>query len=488
MHEITNLKYRVLKSQIMKWLGGNTNLQYKFTLFIYLGIFLWLITIPFVYFEINNMNHHIVSLELSGDIYDTILEMRRYEKNFLLYGNGSDLSSTVFYFEQAKRLLSIRAGDFGVPNLDSDFIRLDKGLKGYGDVIVILNGISATNSLDENRQTKIRSVGKTVVELAEGLLKSERERVKRVATRALWWPPIFMGVMFLLFVAGATMMTKNVIRPLGEIEKATEKIAEGDFRPIPHTGKIRSQVDHLVAAFNRMARELEAREEQIIHSRKIASLGTLVSGTAHELNNPINNIALTVDTLVSGKKVSEERRTQLLNDILTQALRASEIVKNLLEFSRSQTSGYENLDLAKLLRETIKIAQNQITVSHITLYDNISGELPLIKGNRQGLQQVFLNMITNAVQAMSDGGHLTIGAAIGHDNKIKVNVQDTGTGIAEKNLPHIFDPFFTTKEVGKGTGLGLAVSYGIIRKHGGQITVKSKEGGGTTFTVALPVN
>jgi len=364
---------------------------------------------------------------------------------------------------------------------------LDKGLTDYGAVIDILSGISSKNSTAEDRQAKIRSVGKTVVELAEGLLKVERERVKRVAKRALWWPPIFMGAVFLLFVAGATMMAKNVIRPLGEIERATEKIAEGDFRPIPHTGKIRSQVDHLVAAFNRMAQELESREEQIIHSRKISSLGTLVSGTAHELNNPINNIALTVDILVGGKKISEERRTQLLNDILTQALRASEIVKNLLAFSRSQTSGYETLDLAKILRETIKIAQNQIALSNITLHDEISGDLPLINGNRQGLQQVFLNMIINAVQAMPDGGNLTISAAAGNDRKIHVNVQDTGSGIPQKNLPHIFDPFFTTKEIGRGTGLGLSVSYGIIKKHGGQITVKSKEGEGTIFTTMLPV-
>jgi len=471
----------------MKWIGANTHLQYKFNLFIYLGIFLWMVTIPFVYFEINNMNHHIVNLELSGDIYDTILEMRRYGKNFLLYGNGNDFSSTVFYFEQAKKLLAIRAVEFKAPGYDSDFVQMDKGLKDYGNVIAILEKLPTSNSPDENSQIRIRPVGKSVVELAEGLLKAERERVKRVAKRALWWPPIFMGAMLLLFVAGATMVTKNVIRPLGEIERATEKIAEGDFRPISHSGEIRSPVDHLVAAFNRMAQELEAREEQIIHSRKISSLGTLVSGTAHELNNPINNIALTVDTLVSGKPISEERRTRLLNDILTQALRASEIVKNLLEFSRSQMSSSESLDLAELLRKTIKIAQNQITVSQIKLHDEIAGELPMITGHRQGLQQVFLNLITNAVQAMPTGGELSISAGMRDDNRIKIDFQDTGIGISEKNLPHIFDPFFTTKAVGKGTGLGLAVSYGIIKKHGGQITVKSMEEKGTTFTIVLPV-
>jgi two-component system NtrC family sensor kinase len=243
-----------------------------------------------------------------------------------------------------------------------------------------------------------------------------------------------------------------------------------------------------VVAFNRMARELEAREEQIVHSRKIASLGTLVSGIAHELNNPINNIVLTVDALVGGRKVSEERRSFLLHDILRQALRASEIVKNLLEFSRAETSVYKELSLTELLRDTIQIAENHIVISGVRLHDEIVEDLPKINGSRQGLEQVFLNLITNAVHAMPQGGDLTIRASLEDANKIKIQVQDTGTGISDENLPHIFDPFFSTKDVGRGTGLGLSVSYGVVKKHGGQIQVKSKVGKGTTFTIILPVH
>ncbi|MBW2007101.1 MAG: hypothetical protein JRJ16_03500 [Deltaproteobacteria bacterium] len=114
---------------------------------------------------------------------------------------------------------------------------------------------------------------------------------------------------------------------------------------------------------------LEAREEKIVHSRKIASLGTLVSGIAHELNNPINNIVLTVDSLISGRKIPEEKKAELLDDILGQAMRASEIVKNLLEFSRAETSAYRELDLVRLLRETMKIAENHINVSKVRLHD-----------------------------------------------------------------------------------------------------------------------
>jgi signal transduction histidine kinase len=235
-----------------------------------------------------------------------------------------------------------------------------------------------------------------------------------------------------------------------------------------------------------MAEELEARQEQIIHSRKIASLGTLVSGVAHELNNPINNIILTIDSLVGGRKITDERRLTMLNDILNQAVRASEIVKHLLDFSRSDRTIIEDLDIARTLQETIQISENQITVNNIKLRVDLASDLPVIRGNRQALQQVFINLLTNAVHAMPSGGELLVSAARGSDQKIIIRVRDTGSGISEEHLPYIFDPFFTTKKVGTGTGLGLSVSYGIIKKHGGVITVDSSPGKGSTFTIVLP--
>ena len=207
---------------------------------------------------------------------------------------------------------------------------------------------------------------------------------------------------------------------------------------------------------------------------------------AHELNNPINNIILTVDSLIGGRKATEERRLAMLNDILTQAVRASEIVKNLLDFSRSNTAIIEDLDITQLLRETIHISENQIAVNNIKLRVDLAADLPVVRGNRQALQQVFINLLTNAVHAMRSGGELAVRAAAENHRKIVIAVRDTGCGIADEHLPYIFDPFFTTKEVGKGTGLGLSVSYGIIKKHGGRITVESTPGKGSTFTVVLP--
>lgn len=472
----------------MKRLRLKFNLQRKINLLIYLGIIILLLHFPLIYTAINKIDHRIIELELTEDLYNTILDMRRYEKNYLLYHDNESLTATMSYTAQAKALLTKKLSKITKPDLAAEYVQSIERLKTYKSILSDkLKPPSSQKPLDANIQKTIRSLGKDIVNFAENLLKIERQLITKETKNLFWRPLAFMGAMFLVFLAGAIIVTRKVVKPLATIEKATEKIAKGDFSPIDNPEVMESQVDHLVVAFNRMAQELEVRQEQIIHTRKIASLGTLVSGTAHELNNPINNIVLTIDTIVGGRKITEERRAELLDDILRQALRASKIVKNLLDFSRAETSGFNHLNLEEVLKETIRIATNQIIISNVRLNEKIATDLPEIKGNRQGLQQVFLNIITNAVQAMQNGGDLTVRLISENGSKIKVSIQDTGTGIPEEHLPNIFDPFFTTKEVGKGTGLGLSVSFGIIKKHGGQILVESKVNKGTTFTVVLPV-
>jgi two-component system NtrC family sensor kinase len=471
----------------MKWPQLKTDLQWKMNLFILLGIVVLIVNFLIVYIESYNLNHRILKLELVEDLNISILEMRRFEKNYLLYHDIDSLEFARFYYDQVHKLLSHKLIDLGESRNAPAYVPLNQSLIKYEAILEKIGSTPIGKTPDKKMQDKIRSIGKNMVDLAEDLLSREKLRIGKAAKKALWWPLIITGALLILFIAGTTMVTKRVVKPLVKIERATRKIGRGDFSPLHHTGGMDSQVDRLVDAFNKMALELEARQEQIIHSRKIASLGTLISGTAHELNNPINNIVLTIDTLVGGRKISDERRAELLNDILRQALRASEIVKNLLDFSRAETYGFKELDLGELLGETIQIARNQIVVLGVKLREEIDENLPKIYGNHQGLQQVFLNIITNAVQSMQNGGDFTIRANLEQDNKINVLIKDTGTGISEEHLPNIFDPFFTTKEVGEGTGLGLSVSYGIIKRHGGQITVTSRVDKGTTFTITLPV-
>ena len=471
----------------MKWFWFNLGLREKFRALALVGILIWLSNFSIIYFEIHGINQATLDLENCEDLYNTVLEIRRYEKNFLLYHEQVDLDETVNQFDHARRMLAKLSAKAGIGEHSNEQGNLESALQEYGNVLSIFGKSPHRNSPDEAVQEKIRTVGKRMVDLSYELLTAGKHQVTVAARRALRWPVISMGLILVVFIVGIVLVNRKVVQPLTRLEKATTKIGRGDFGPIHHPDRIESEVDRLILAFNRMAEELEARQEQIIHSRKIASLGTLVSGVAHELNNPINNIILTIDSLMSGRRITPERSSAMLDDILTQAVRASGIVKNLLDFSRSNTAIIEDLNIARLLQDTIQISENQITVSNIKLRVDLATNLSVVRGNRQALEQVFINLLTNAVHAMPNGGELFVQAAPTKDQKIVVTVRDTGSGIAEEHLSRIFDPFFTTKEVGKGTGLGLSVSYGIIKKHGGRISVASALGKGSTFTVVLPI-
>ncbi len=470
----------------MKRLWSNLDLQRKSRILAVLGLMIWLFNFFIVYFEIDHINRATVSLERVEDLYNTVLEMRRYEKNFLLYQGKDNRDQTLSFYRRAKQIYSEMADSPERYGEKAVMKGLNITFSEYSRVLekILDTGMIATP--DEAEQEEIRTSGRQMVDLAQVLLDHSRNTVARTANTALELPLVSTGMILALFIVGFVLIYRKVINPLVLLERATEKIGRGDFSAISHPSRIESEVDRLVLAFNRMAEELDARQEQIIHSRKIASLGTLVSGVAHELNNPINNIILTIDTLIGGRKVTDERRSEMFDDILSQAIRASGIVKNLLDFSRAETSSFRDVDVGVLLEDIFKIAGNELSLKKIFLNKHIDPNLPKIRGNRQGLQQVFFNLVINAVQAMSEEGELSLWAVKDEAKRIIVTIQDTGIGISEKDLPHIFDPFFTTKEVGHGTGLGLSVSYGIIKKHGGRITVESHPGKGTIFTVILP--
>jgi len=470
----------------MKWIWSNLDLHGKFRLLAAAGLVIWLFNFFIVYFEINHINQATMSLERFEDLYNSVLEIRRYEKNFLLYKNRDNLNETISYFKHARQLYAGISSDPETIRSEEVLYKLGAVFQDYRDVLEKEQETDPAIMPTEAAQEQIRSVGKQMVDLAEVLLAESRNKVAISARNGMRWPLTTTGLILVLFVMGAILVNRKVVKPLVGLERATEKIGRGDFGPIRHATRIESEVDRLVIAFNRMVEELEARQEQIIHSRKIASLGTLVSGVAHELNNPINNIILTIDSMVGGRKITVERRDTLLQDILDQAIRASGIVKNLLDFSRSEASTVQDIELPQLLQDTINIAGNQIALSKIKVHQHIAPGLAKVRGNRQELQQVLLNLIINSVQAMPAGGDLIITVDQEKDKRVNITVQDTGAGIPEEHLPHIFDPFFTTKEVGQGTGLGLSVSYGIIHKHGGRISVDNCKGKGCKFTVVIP--
>ena len=253
----------------------------------------------------------------------------------------------------------------------------------------------------------------------------------------------------------------------------------------------------MVGFIARADREKEMMNHQMIETGKLASIGELASGVAHEINNPVAIMMeeagwlqdLLEDNGLQGLSAGEnlEEFNRALNQIRTQGGRCKEITHKLLSFARKTESGSQKVDIGELVREILDLTRQRTKYSHVDIETAIADSIPCIRASRTELQQILLNLVNNAIDAMENtGGTVTVECCFVSDH-IHIIVSDTGPGIPESNLPRIFDPFFTTKPVGKGTGLGLSICYGIIRKMGGDIKVQSTLNRGTAFDVRLPV-
>jgi PAS domain S-box-containing protein len=235
---------------------------------------------------------------------------------------------------------------------------------------------------------------------------------------------------------------------------------------------------------------LKKRSEQLMQARKLASLGILTSGVAHELNNPLNNISTSVQILLEELEEDNiEFKRNLLIEAEKQVERARDIVKALLEFSREKSLSLKRVQFKNLVKKTINLLKGEWP-SEISINMKVSEDIEANLDPKR-IQQVLINLILNSIQAMTEGGVLTIKAWEGMENDAKMlyfQVQDTGDGISSQDIKKIFDPFFTTRDVGKGSGLGLSISHSVIEQHGGRIDVESVPGETTKFTVILPLN
>jgi PAS domain S-box-containing protein len=225
-------------------------------------------------------------------------------------------------------------------------------------------------------------------------------------------------------------------------------------------------------------------EEQLQHSEKMASIGLLAAGVAHEVNTPLAGIS-SYTQMARAEVEPAHPAAPLLEKIEKQTFRAAKIINNLLNFSRFHGPEFETLDVNKVLGDVLSLVEHQLESARIKVRREMAGTLPAVRGNENRLQQVFFNLILNARDAMPRGGWLTLQTRA-DDDAVVVEVKDTGEGIRREDIKRIYDPFFTTKGIGRGTGLGLSVSYGIVQEHGGAIFVDSAPGQGTTFQVALP--
>ena len=362
--------------------------------------------------------------------------------------------------------------------------------------------------------------------------------IQALTLRRIWQSLglIAFGVLLSVFLA------QYFIRPIRRLVKATEQVSEGEFETSAinprndeigelsrafavmverlHTSRARSEAyaaelgtsnEQLMREIGerkqteqelRQAKEAEgsraeelettlkqlwAAQEQLVQSEKLAAIGTLVSGVAHEVNNPLTGVLGRVDLLL--REEPEEVLRGDLKVIQHETKRAVRTVQNLLSFAREHKAEKSYMSINEALESILDLRAYHLRVNNIELHTDLHPDVPWTMADPHQLQQVFLNLINNAEQAMGEArGQGALSVATRHiDNNICVTFQDDGPGIPEHMLTQVFDPFFTTKPVGKGTGLGLSICFGIIREHGGEIRVASQLGKGTTFTVELPV-
>jgi two-component system NtrC family sensor kinase len=372
-------------------------------------------------------------------------------------------------------------------------------------------------------------------------LASENEKLKRSRQIFLAY---FVLDFFLLLTLGSYLLSRIVILPLRKLLAATERIATGDYSHTVHA-QGGSEIAELARSFNVMQaalkskqeeadahmrslekanNDLQAAREETIRSEKMASVGLLAAGTAHEIGTPLSAIIGYTGILLDEMK-DDGNRADYLRRIEHESARIDRIVRDLLNYARPTTAEFEQVDIALLVRDTLDMLERQGTFKKISTSVEVEKDLPPIFIDPHQMTQVLINLFINARDAMPDGGEIAVCAYTGglrmnpannvripssitmgrrkedfkgafrasflpgrsFTNCVKLEVRDNGTGIDEKNLGRIFDPFFSTKEPGKGTGLGLSISARIIDSFGGRMTVESVKGKGTRFTVWLPV-
>jgi two-component system NtrC family sensor kinase len=319
-------------------------------------------------------------------------------------------------------------------------------------------------------------------------------------------------IIALLAAAGLLMLlsvlTSTITRPMRLMVQATEMIAGGDLSHRVELGTA-DEFGHLAASFNRMTenlanaqdnlaqwgrtlekrvedrtRELRETQDALVTSEKLASLGKMAAGVAHEINNPLTSILINAHLLLERNPTDAAARENLTM-IADETTRCAQIVRGLLEFSRMTPSQTAPASFNEIIERTIQLLEKQALVRNIVIVKTLDPGLPPLELDKNKIQQVFSNLIINAIEAMPEGGRLTVTSRPSADGLgVEAEFADTGVGIRKENLSKLFDPFFTTKTF--GTGLGLAVSYGIIRRRGGTIDVRSDVGRGSVFTVKLP--
>ena len=431
------------------------------------------------YYHLVQIDEALRLAEVVDDLNNHILEVRRYEKNYLLYANPEDARETQDYIAKALDLIDRIQPDSG----QAAFARLHEELVKYRENFKVLDPAPA-----HKEGSALRELGKDLVATAQDIVLTQRERILHSVSTLK--AQLLLSICSLLGLAGlvAWFVGRKIVHALKLIERSTVQIVQGHFAPLP-VPKARDETRSVVAAFNHMIEELDKRQNQLLQEKKLASLGVLTSGIAHQLNNPLNNISTSCQILMEevGEGGDPAFAQRMLGNIHGEVIRSRDIVKGLLEFSRTSDFLRKPTALAELVERSVGLVSSDLPPG-IEIVRQVPADL-VLPLDAQRMQEAFLNLLLNAIQAIPGGtGRITVSAeADPAAGQAVLHFADTGAGIPPEVLGRIFDPFYTTKEVGRGTGLGLSIVFGIVKKHGGTVSAESASGSGATFTLRLPL-
>ncbi len=440
------------------------------------------------FYLVSSLQTKIGNLETISLLEEAVLEMRRFEKNFFLYGDAQSLRTAKYNATRVGHLLEAQGSLFERLSGPASLNAFREYLKEYERLLskyMSDSGDSSKGAYPESTdEVAIRRAGTAIADFAEYLsskkCKSINETIRNTIRLELAG---FLLAGVCIAVMGGLMFVK-ITGPLRLLEESTHRIAKGEFEPIeaiPPEKEVRA----IFQSFNQMARELKQGQDRLVQSKKLASLGTMLAGVAHEINNPLSNISSSCQLLLEELDAPDPDFKKIsLESILEQVDKALNIVRTLLEFSRNREFRIERIRLKDLLDKTFVLLRGDIP-SYVQIATRIDESI-IVHVDIQRMQQALINLISNAIQAIEGSGTVEIVAANGPDSMVNILIRDSGKGIPESDLPRIFDPFFTTKDVGRGTGLGLFVTHDIVTSHKGRITIDSLPTKGTTVTISIP--
>lgn len=419
---------------------------------------------------------------------------------------GKEIGTETIFYKDLRISTNVKNqdGSYAIGTLVSEEVyekTLEKGERWIGDAFVV-------NSWYISAYEPIKDIdGNNIGMLYVGLLKQPFSDL--LASTILIFLGVAVVVLVIIYLV-AIMLSNRITSPLRILEEVARKFADGDYKSEFTIRKAPREVKSLAVALNKMAEEVENEKKeleewadtmeekvqertaelkkihgQLFRSEKLASIGKLAAGVAHEINNPLTGILTNASLLLEDLKEGDSKRDDV-QVIVNETIRCREIVKRLLDFAR-QTKPQKSLtNINSLIDNIVLLVRNQTSFRNVNIERYFADEIPEIMVDKDQIQQVFINLILNASDAMPNGGDIKILSRIIENGEyIEVRFADNGSGISEENKHKIFDPFFTTKE--NGTGLGLSITYGIVEQHGGTINLESELGKGTTFIVLLPI-